>query len=739
MISFVVDMREGAQRLGAATPFLYPLQAKDRLRWIPARQPAGRSYPIENAWDDIRMHLLRTRAEKWQTIVLFDLPRGGSSPMEGALVEALCRIRATLLQPLKSMGLTPVKTWVIAMDALEREPHTNRPLDAMAELRWQLDRQGFVDHDEERFPVLFGAKDLDSIREAWDAPLGFPGGLPVDRFDRLPRDLQDEILGRWERATGRLRTLVENKKSALADALALPPSPAPAPAPGRVDGKERIDGHPGQGKPFHWITEALLDGIAEEFKARSSPSAQADIGRLLQFDPVPLLAQILRSNLSLERFKDEDLLLARFPFRKATDVELRFSHLKTAFLLTALADENLWEGLERDELYTASVELDREALGALLTRNRSQLYRPKRSASQPETEKQGRPGNWGKDECLCIGTFENDIKPFEHVLGYWNKPDDASLWKTWCLEAGESLALIREEASDLVDGCFESLHANPKELAAAEDDRGDVDLEKRLEAVEEELRKTRMGLLEDDAPPPPENDWEEKGEELIEQMRDWQECRPRPLHALLIFLAGLVAASALYRFPIEGETSFAACLIPWLGMAAVTAAAVWRSLAQLNDRLTEVKDQALRQATNSLKDIKEDFDRETKYVLTLCSAAALQKNLQELKTAVEREARWAKLDAYHKTKVDQHLKRIEETLEILNVNPGDPPESQESVSLDPEEPEQLNSIYAPATYRESSSDPNRCEINIRSSRRPCDSPLFAGMASLTVSKDGVYA
>lgn len=128
MKTFLVDLHGGLARLGPAVPLLYPYRAEGTLEVM---LEAGGREPRELA-EAIRASLLRDWRPRVQLLFLLDLANGG-------LVEPIARLRAELVGTLAARGIHPARVVVVALDGLDREPHTGIPEEPAARAAWERD------------------------------------------------------------------------------------------------------------------------------------------------------------------------------------------------------------------------------------------------------------------------------------------------------------------------------------------------------------------------------------------------------------------------------------------------------------------------------------------------------------------------------------------------------------------------------------------------------------------------
>jgi hypothetical protein len=138
--TFLIDLQGGGlDRFGPAAPLLYPLDEADGLRILTPSGAELGTAALTMLADAARIELRRERAHHWLAIILVDLNAATGTGSDCALTNEIDRIRTHFLRPLSSDGLTPTRTFIVAVDSLARQPHTGAPIEPLARKRWEAD------------------------------------------------------------------------------------------------------------------------------------------------------------------------------------------------------------------------------------------------------------------------------------------------------------------------------------------------------------------------------------------------------------------------------------------------------------------------------------------------------------------------------------------------------------------------------------------------------------------------
>ncbi len=633
MNTLLVDACGRLADLERVRPFWYPLQQAGTLRLLPVSRT-----PWPERAEAVRLDVLRSdwKDGDWQLLFLLDITVAGGGIAEGSLAGQLAAIKADVVEDLKAHRLYPRQVWAVAIDDLEREPHTGRPLDPQARKQWMLDARGWVTGVADG--ALFTTSDLGALK-----------GMAVEQIPAAVQEL----------AKGHARV-----------ALAHEPPPALV----------RIERY----------REAL-----QRFSRRLAATRKRDIARAT---PQAVLADSLSRTFSLRAFSG-DVFLLRFPLRERRRAVGQRAWLELAYTLGVLASHEALGTDFRDKrerhplmpIHTvAEVRIDEGALQAVAGPYQAQLTK------EAQRLQAGVSGHgpvhlttYRDDQCACYGgNHRPDLSTPRY--GWFQRHDDRGRWSQWLAGAQEKLDDAQREGRARVQDCLADVHKPPPSEAEEYANLATV-----ATARHASFESARRSLIAQPFPKSASPPLTEAMAGVMRRVRDVLDIRHRPQR----FIVNGILGTLIFFIPPalqlwKGAPTDWDYRVMIAGLMVLVLVAAIAALYAVARRLRKALTAAHTVAANVALNQERVFEQQRAYVGQLCRTRVARLNDAVAQDAQRATAERVLYEKHHADQIRLHQRKIS-GLAVDEEAATDPPSAP---AIIPGTPPEANAAYAPISY-----------------------------------------
>jgi hypothetical protein len=139
--TFLIDLRSQETGLGAAGPLLYPLEQPDGIHPLTPTMVDDPTGQLEDLAGFVRITLVRERSYRWSAVLLVDLDDRTGNGSDGALLTEVERIQTHFLKHLTDHRVGPARTYIVALDTIDRDNLAGEPKNQEAARRWKHDQE----------------------------------------------------------------------------------------------------------------------------------------------------------------------------------------------------------------------------------------------------------------------------------------------------------------------------------------------------------------------------------------------------------------------------------------------------------------------------------------------------------------------------------------------------------------------------------------------------------------------
>ncbi|XPV75585.1 MAG: hypothetical protein ACNI27_13195 [Desulfovibrio sp.] len=160
MHTIFIDFHGKIGRLGDVSPFLQPYIQSGELFPLFKEKLESIPFDVESTHKKVSQHLTRNKIEKFQCVIVLNMSEDIISRnivqniIRGSLSFQMRYCYESLIHPLKNMYQGLDKVFFIAVDSLERDKVTQRPLDKVQSSQWDIDTMGILDLDNSNDQTL---------------------------------------------------------------------------------------------------------------------------------------------------------------------------------------------------------------------------------------------------------------------------------------------------------------------------------------------------------------------------------------------------------------------------------------------------------------------------------------------------------------------------------------------------------------------------------------------------------
>jgi hypothetical protein len=398
----------------------------------------------------------------------------------------------------------------------------------------------------------------------------------------------------------------------------------------------------------------------------------------------------------------EDVLVLRFPLRRAPEPVFQQGLVQLAYLLAVIAE--LEEGAEvrRERLYTVdSVALDAAEVHAWMANYDRCLAQAQRTVEHALAHPDPVELQLIQDaDCGCSRVLET-IEVGQKSYGLLRNSDDIAGWRFWWQETGRKLAAHATAGEEVVHGCMKDWRTRDFETTA----RPVPNVTEFAAELRERLHTARRALAKESQPRWDAPDWEAEMQRLTPRVHGLIEARPRP-QAFWVFTAGmLVLLTAPLLLALGRGTAGridTAVLVILIG-----AGAAWWVLRRLSTRLHDETHHARERGREISKDVHAQVDRRKRHLAALCAVEVARRNDAVAQQAARAFGERTRLLKHHQREIAQHRDRGRKLAQAAALGaPASSAPSSVSTSTDADEappaalqtdrPPHANAVYAPA-------------------------------------------
>ncbi|HEX6039418.1 hypothetical protein [Longimicrobium sp.] len=405
-----------------------------------------------------------------------------------------------------------------------------------------------------------------------------------------------------------------------------------------------------------------------------------------------------------------DVLVLRFPLRRAPEPVFQQHLVQLVYLVAALVE--LEEGTEvrRERLYTVdSVALDAGEVRAWMADYARCLDHARRGVEQALAHPEPVELALIKDaDCGCSRVLET-LEIGQKTYGALRESDDVAGWRLWWQDTGRRLEAHARAGEEVVHGCMRDWRGRDFETTT----RMVPSIVDTAAELRERLFATRRALAKETQPRRETPDWETEMLRLTPRVHAAIEARPRP-QAFWVFTAAFFVLLTLPLLLAMGRGTAGRVDTAVLVLVG-GAGAAWWVLRRLGERLHDETHLAQERGREISKETHLQVDRRKRHLSALCAVEVARRNDAVAQEAARAYGERSRLLKHHQRELAQHRERAVRVAQAAALGaPADgsssvnPSASAGSASMDADEappppaalqvdqPPHLNAVYAPA-------------------------------------------
>jgi hypothetical protein len=400
----------------------------------------------------------------------------------------------------------------------------------------------------------------------------------------------------------------------------------------------------------------------------------------------------------------EDVLVLRFPLKRAPEPVFQQSLVQLAYLLAAVAE--LEEGAEvrRERLYTVdSVCLDAAEVQAWMREYERCLAHAQRGVEHALQHPEPVELALIEDaDCGCSRVLDT-VEVGQKTYGWLRDSDDVTGWRFWWQETGRRLDAHAAAGEDVVRGCMRDWRTRTFEATA----RSVPSVTEFAAGLRDRLHEARRALARESHPRREAPDWEAEMMRLTPRVHGAIEARPRP-QAFWVFTAAFLVLLIAPLLGAMGRGTAGRVDTAVLVLAGGAACALW-VLRRLGERLHDETHHARERGREISKETHARVDRRKRHLAALCAVEVARRNDAVAQQAAREAGERARLLRHHQRELQQHRERATRLSRSAALGAPSPASAGSTqtpsaeaddapppAALQVERPPHLNPVYAPA-------------------------------------------
>jgi len=394
----------------------------------------------------------------------------------------------------------------------------------------------------------------------------------------------------------------------------------------------------------------------------------------------------------------EDVLVLRFPLRRAPEPVFQQHLVQLVYLVAAIAEMEDGTDVRRERLYTVDgVALDAAEVHAWMAHYDRCLAHAQRGVEHALAHPDPVELQLIQDaDCGCSRVLET-VEVGQKSYGWLRGGDDVAGWRFWWQETGRTLAAHAAAGEAVVHGCMKDWRTRRFETTA----RPVPDVTEFAAELRERLHTARRALAKESQPRWDTPDWEQEMQRLTPRVHGLIEARPRPQAFWVFTAAMLVLLSAPLLLAMgRGTAGRVDTAVLVLGIGA---GAAWWVLRGLRKRLHDETHHARERGREISKDVHAQVDRRKRHLAALCAVEVARRNDAVAQEAARAFGERTRLLKHHQREIAQHRDRARKLAQAaaLGASAGSAPPSTDAddappAALQTDRPPHANPVYAPA-------------------------------------------
>jgi hypothetical protein len=398
----------------------------------------------------------------------------------------------------------------------------------------------------------------------------------------------------------------------------------------------------------------------------------------------------------------EDVLVLRFPLRRAPEPAFQQHLVHLVYLVGVLAELEDGAEVRRERLYTVDgVALDGAEVGAWMADYERCLAHAQRGVEHALQHPEPVEMALIEDaDCGCSRVLDT-VEVGQKTYGWLRSPDDVAGWRSWWQETGRRLGAHARAGDEVVHGCMKDWRTRTFEATA----RPVSSVMETAAELRDRLHEARRVLARESHPRREPPDWEAEMMRLTPRVHGLIEARPRP-QAFWVFTGAFLVLLCLPLLGSMGRGTggrMATALVVLAGGAA----AAWRVLNRQREALHDETHHARERGREISKDVHATVDRRKRHLAALCAVEVARRNDAVAQQAARVFGERSRLLKHHQRELVQHRDRAGKLARAAalgspasprnpasQTNPDEAPPPPAALRID--EPPHVNPVYAPA-------------------------------------------
>ena len=711
MITFVVNLHLGIPSMALAEPFLYPLQKEGKIKLIfePNNNITER---IERAAMEVRKHLERSAFIKWQVVFFVNITDNPQSPFSDSLSGQMLLIRKLFLEN-KWLNEKPVQSYIIALDRVNED-------DAIPDIQkskiyrdsWELDTKGFI-RNQQRFFVT--EQQINALDNIWKTKVRLDSQTIVNLgFSRLPFEMQETVTNTIGEIYNEIRQLLD---------------------PQKIDFQQYTIA-----KNIDYIDAELIEDIKKEFLKRLQ-NTKNDPSRYNNFSPADTLRSCIAEHLGI--FADENeytFRLMRFPFQWSHTDILQKNLIKLSVLLSLIVEEEDIIKSLANKNYLVKVKLDDAQVQQAVYNYMENLY----NVQKHLTAKLQNPAPvelalLSGGDCSCSEILDKN-QPSLLEFGFLRTNGDLPKWKSWNKEIEQNLEAYSRQARRKMQSCIDKNHreySEPTIVKEADIDARVEDLKRMKNTLQNEVEHNFLSKAF-------AHNWEDYEKEQEGRIKPSLFNRPTINELVLtVFVAAIIFLISFVNADLRGKPAAdnAAYYAIVIGIGTLLGMiSLFFAKRNYQGSMSKILQNVFEKARQLRMDVYNEFERQKKYLKSLCELNTVRKNYETVNQARQKRNQDNLLLDYHRRQLEEHQAMAQK---ILNIFKADEQHlhnqfNEDFSKVDVYLPMHENKIYAPNTFINYKMNEENKNAQIENTTYALKNKLGNLVDSITFSHDRIY-
>ncbi|MGB1207117.1 MAG: hypothetical protein ACPG5B_15835 [Chitinophagales bacterium] len=711
MITFVVNLHLGIPSMALAEPFLYPLQKEDKIKLIfePNNNITER---IERAAMEVRKHLERSAFIKWQVVFLVNIAANPQSPFKDSLSGQMLLIRKLFLEN-KWLNEKPIQSYIIALDLVNED-------DAIPDIQkskiyrdsWELDTTGFI-RNKQRFFIT--EEKINALDNIWKSKVKLGKQEVVNfGFERLSFKMQEIVTNTIGEMYNEIRQLLN---------------------PEKIDFQQYTIA-----KNIDYIDAELVGEIKKEFLKRLE-NTKNDPSRYNNFSPADTLRSCIAEHLGI--FADENeytFRLLRFPFQWSHTDILQQNLIKLSVLLSLIVEqEDIIKSLATKN-YLIKIKLDERQVQQVAYSYMENLYNvQKHIASKLQNPEPIELALLGGSDCSCSETLDKN-QPSLLEFGFLRTNGDLPKWKTWNKGIKQNLEAYSRQARRKMQSCIDKNHrenSEPTIVKEADIDTKAEDLKRIKNTLQNEVEHNFLSKAF-------AYNWEAYEAKQEAHIKPSLFNRPTINELVLtVFVAMLIFLISFVNADLRGK-AFDVTALYYAAVIGIGTLLGVISLALAKRKYQASLDKILQNVFENARqlrmDIYNEFERQKKYLKSLCELNTVRKNYETVNNVRQQRNQDNLLLDYHRRQLEEHQAMAQKILYIFKADEQQLHNqfNEDFSKVDVNLPMHENKIYAPNTFVNYKMKESQKNAQIENTTYKIKNKLGNLVDSMVFSHDRIY-